>query len=130
MDELDTPSWTAELQSYLYLRNRYWQWSILGGPAIISVYGVTNIAFPGEMSLITLNSLYLLTTAAIFVWMAGVAVMGYLISRFLCPRCGGRVAMAWWGFWPGRRCKHCGLDVGQSAKSAVNKFEKISGYEV
>jgi hypothetical protein len=120
MNNLDTDSRADAARSYLRLRRLYWRWSLLGGPTIVAVASITHAAFGAVISPDVLRAfdfaIYFLFLAAGIVWMLGFAAMGYVLSRFRCPSCGGRVAMGWVSFWPGRRCKHCRLDLGQLAE--------------
>jgi hypothetical protein len=63
--------------------------------------------------------LALLVTACFACWL-GMALTWMSIQYFPCPRCGKLFVRGSWGNWPGRRCKHCRLDLGQFAKPAAN----------
>ena len=73
------------------------------------------IAYVPVVSVIALLSLCLFSTftpalVVAFAWMVFLVIVGNVVVRFPCPRCGKWFFAKWWyhnGF--ARRCIHCGL---------------------
>jgi hypothetical protein len=126
MVELDTSTFLDAARSYTRLRRFFWRF-FLGMPALalLFFFGAVlsairlerNPIVPGHPVLKGIL-IALLVSAWLTSWLGSFA-FGIALNRFRCPRCGKRFTRAWWGSWPGNRCKHCDLDLGPSAIAAA-----------
>jgi hypothetical protein len=136
MGELDTSTYLDAARSYTQLRRRYWRF-FLGMPAlalllylgaIISAVRLErNSIVPGKNPIATVLTV-LFVVAWLTSWLGSFAT-GIALKRFRCPRCGKRFTLAWWGSWPGNRCKHCDLDLGPSAIAAAKPPVQVDPLE-
>src|ERR1700678_2188633 len=99
MGEIGVDTMAEAARRYAGLRRRYWR-SYLCGYGVFAVLGLPIFAFgsvlPPGISDALLGALMPAFLACYVVTV--VSFMG--LSRFRCPRCGGRFVMSRLGWWP------------------------------
>jgi hypothetical protein len=106
MSEPEDEGFAKASAQFYSLRRRYWLF-IVG----FMIFGVLQILFINFAPEKLFHWLLAVTLPLILASWAGAMFTWIVVLNWKCPRCGKRFILSWWNSWPGKRCKHCGLEL-------------------